>query len=167
MSATTSSAAITAQQRRRAQLIKQRRADAMDIVEFHALLSAGANFIPVPILDSAAVSAVQMRMLRELARYYRQPFEVSSARVLVASLGIGAVHAAASHTTLAQQFKLLVGSVPVIGGFLRFGAWPGLLAGYTFLLGRTCVDHYEAGKGPQDIKDSLWGRLPLNPTVGL
>jgi uncharacterized protein (DUF697 family) len=117
----------------------------MDIVHIHVLGSVGANFLPIPIVNSAAMAGLQFAMLRELARYYRKPFDASSARVLISSLSIGVVDFAVAHTQVAVQFKALVTAVPVIGGLLRHGAWPGILAGYTYFLGRSCVQHYEDG----------------------
>ncbi|MDC0976722.1 DUF697 domain-containing protein, partial [bacterium] len=127
----------------------------MEIVHCHAVCSAAANFIPVPVLDSVVVSGVQMAMMRELARYYRKPFDVGSSRVLVASLGVGFVHFGASRTAVAQEIARQVASIPAIGGLLRWGAWPGVLGAYTYLLGRNCVDHLELGGDFKDMSDSV------------
>ncbi|MCF3650827.1 YcjF family protein [Synoicihabitans lomoniglobus] len=161
------SPAHAARQRRWEALEQQRRGKAMDIVHAHVLGSVGANLIPIPVVNSAAIAGLQVTMLRELARYYGKPFDASSARVLVSSLTIGVVDFAVTHTAIAMQFKTLVASIPVVGGLLRHGAWPGVLAGYTYVLGRSCVEHYEAGGDFTKFSQTTWARMPLNPMVGL
>ncbi len=157
----------TRRERRNAALRRRRRREAMGIVHCHATCSAAANFIPIPILDSVVVAGVQMAMLRELARYYRKPFDAGTSRVLISSFGAGFVHFGASRTSVAQQLASQVASIPVIGGFLRWGAWSGVLGAYTYLLGRNCVDHIELGGDFKNMSDSAWARMPLNPMVGL
>ncbi len=159
--------AYTRREQRQSALRRQRRSEAMEIVQCHAVFSAAANFIPVPVLDSLVVAGVQLQMMQELARYYRKPFDPVSARSLIASAGIGVVHYGIGRSTLVQQLAASVGAVPVIGGMLRWGTWPGVLGAYTFLLGRSCVDHFEDGRDFRDFSRSLWARLPLNPMVGV
>lgn len=158
--------AATQRQRRNAALRRRRRREAMEIVNGHAVMSAAANFVPIPVLDSVVVAGVQMQMLRELSRYYRKPFDVGSARNLISSLGAGLVHYGLGQTSVAQGLAMTIASLPVVGGFLRWGTLPGLLGVYTFVLGRSCVDHFEAG-GSNVLPDSIWARMPLNPMSGV
>ena len=98
--------AATQRQRRNAALRRQRRREAMEIVQCHAVMSAAANFVPIPVLDSVVVAGVQMQMLRELSRYYQKPFDVGSARNLISSLGAGLVHYGLGQTSVAQGLAL-------------------------------------------------------------
>ncbi len=139
----------------------------MEIVRCHAVLSAAANFVPIPVLDGVVVAGVQMQMMRELSRYYRRPFDSSSARALIASVGVGALHFGVGRTALAQQLGIAVAAVPVIGGVLRWGTWPGVLGTYTYLLGQSCVEHFEEDKDFGEFSKSILARMPLNPLVGV
>ena len=137
----------------------------MEIVHCHAVFSAAADFIPVPVLDSVVVAGVQFQMMKELARYYRKPFDGGAARSLIGSVGAGVVHYTVARITLVQRLSLAVGAVPVVGGMLRWGTWPGILGAYTYLLGRSCVDHFEEGRDFKEFSSSIWGHMPLNPMV--
>ncbi|MCB0572184.1 MAG: DUF697 domain-containing protein, partial [Phaeodactylibacter sp.] len=43
---------------------------AQEIVKNHVLISMGAGLVPIPILDIAAVTAVQLDMVKNLAQLY-------------------------------------------------------------------------------------------------
>ena len=69
-----------------------RQEQAMAIVKGSMGWSCGAGLIPMPLLDMAAIAAVQVRMLQKLAAFYDIPFKKNVAKSLVASLlgGTGA-----------------------------------------------------------------------------
>jgi uncharacterized protein (DUF697 family) len=56
------------------------------VIKKHMLLAMAGGAIPVPILDLAAVTAVQLDMLKGLAQVYDVPFDAGSARAFVTSL---------------------------------------------------------------------------------
>ena len=45
-----------------------------EVIKNHVLISMGAGLVPIPILDIAAVTAVQIDMLKQLARVYDVSF---------------------------------------------------------------------------------------------
>ena len=53
----------------------RRRRQAIAIVERYANYSALGGFIPVPIANVASITAVMMRMVRELNKLYGEPVE--------------------------------------------------------------------------------------------
>ena len=74
---------------------------------------------------------------------------------------------ALGRTAFAQQLGVAVAAVPVIGGLLRWGTWPGVLGAYTYLLGQSCVEHFEENKDLRAFSKSILARMPLNPLVGV
>jgi len=129
-----------------------RRTVAMDIVEVHTAICVGANFIPVPIVDSLAVSAVQLKMIAALARHYRADFNVERGRAMLAAVAIGVAQEAVRRTSYAAAVRTWIVQIPLIGIPLRKLGWPAILAAYTYYLGKTYVDHFESGGQFADFK---------------
>jgi uncharacterized protein (DUF697 family) len=84
--------------------------DAEAIVRRHVGYSMLGGAIPVPLLDLAAVTAVQLDMLKQLAKAYRVPFDSASARAFVTS-----VTSALAGNLLARLGASLIKFVPGIG----------------------------------------------------
>jgi uncharacterized protein (DUF697 family) len=83
--------------------VAKRRRRARQIVERHANLSAIGGFIPVPVVNIAGITAVIVRMVRQLCRHYGVPFEGHRARAIVIALMGGTMPtgmATAATTTL-------------------------------------------------------------------
>jgi uncharacterized protein (DUF697 family) len=129
-----------------------RRTAAMDIVEIHTALCVGANFIPIPVVDSLAVSAVQLKMIAALARYYGADFNVERGRAMLAAIAIGVAQEAVRRTSHAAAVRAWIVQIPLIGIPLRKLGWPAILAAYTYYLGKSYVDHFESGGQFADFK---------------
>jgi len=56
------------------------------IVKNHIVWSMGAGFIPVPIADLFAVTAIQLDMIRQLSRLYDVDFKETSGKAIITSL---------------------------------------------------------------------------------
>lgn len=107
----------------------------------HVYLAIGLGFMPLPMVDIIALTAVQVDMVEELSRYYGVPFAPDRTRAIVAGLiaGLGSVAVAA---TLARSFFKLV---PVLGLFVGAVGIPALGGALTQALGNVFVAHYESG----------------------
>lgn len=115
------------------------------IVRRNVLWSLGAGAIPVPFVDVLAVSAVQVKMLKQLSDLYGQPFSESIAKKLVVSLltglggvGLGVAFGAAIGGSLA---KLL----PAVGTTLGVLSVPLFAGAFTHATGRVFTMHFESG----------------------
>ena len=75
------------------------------------LWASGGGLIPVPLLDMVAITAVEVKMLKELSALYELPFKEHQVKSILASLlaGVGAPALGAAVT--ASLFK----SVPILG----------------------------------------------------
>lgn len=115
---------------------------AMDIVRKHVLIAMGAGLVPVPVVDIVAITALQMKMLKDLAEFYEVKLagtQVTYSMIGSATAGIGAP--VAITPLLTSLLKVIPGfgtaagvtSMPIVGG------------ASTYALGKVFVGHFEAG----------------------
>ena len=62
------------------------------IIRNHMLWSMGAGFIPVPIADFFAVSAVQLDMIRQLCNVYNIDFKQTQGKAVITALTLSLIH---------------------------------------------------------------------------
>ena len=130
------------------------------VIRSHVMYSMASGAIPVAIADLAAVSAVQLDMVRALCEVYGADFSVKRGKALVTSITTAALArgAAASVVKLVPFAGTLVGSVAgsIMAGASSFGLGQAfkthLSAGGTFLdldverLKRIYREQFEKGK---------------------
>lgn len=104
-----------------------------------AMLAAS---IPVPGVDVAAVTAVQIALVRRLARRYDVPYDALRGRAAVLSL-VGA--------SLARVGASAVKGLPGAGWLLGSAAQAVLSGGSTWALGRVYREHFEACGSLDDV----------------
>jgi uncharacterized protein (DUF697 family) len=86
------------------------------IIEDHTVYAAAAGAIPVPLADVAAVAAIQIDLVRALAKVYEVPFDIATGKAVVASLtGASAARLGAS------ALKALPGVGSIGGGIAQSG----------------------------------------------
>ena len=117
-----------------------RRNEANDIVTKYIKWSAGAGIIPIPFLDSLAVSAVQFKMLKSLADLYDLEFKGELVKTLMASL-LGGL----SSRAIASGARQAVKAIPGIGSLLGMLAMPASSAALSYALGAVFIKHFELG----------------------
>ena len=98
--------------------------------------SMGAGMIPVPIADLFAVSAIQLDMIRSLAKVYEIDFKETEGKALITALtGSGLARLGAS------AIKLIPGVGSVLGGVTR-----AVLSGASsYAIGEVFKKHFETG----------------------
>ena len=100
-----------------------------------------AASMPLPALDIAAVTTIQIQMLRALARLYKVPIAETAGKALIASL-IGGL---STVVVGAGVFGSLIKMVPGVGTLLGPTAVPATAGAATYALGKVFVQHFEAG----------------------
>ncbi len=119
-----------------------RDAAAQAIVEKYLWWSVGAGMIPIPLVDFAAVTAVNLRMLRELSAVYGVDFSEDKAKAAIGSLTAGlATGVLGQSRTVASALK----TIPVVGQTVASVAASVIGAGTTYATGRVFVQHYASG----------------------
>ena len=115
---------------------EERRYRADDIIRNHLAVAASAALLPIPIADFAAVSAVQLNMLRQLASLYRVTFADVLGRNIIAALAGGGI---------ARVGASLIKAIPGVGTLIGEFTMPALSAASTYALGQVVASHF--GKG--------------------
>ena len=110
------------------------------VISKHVAVSIGAGFIPFPVADFAAITAVQIRMLYKLCKIYGVKFSKEAARSIISAL-IGASVPGVQSTLFASGLKMVPGIGTVAGMF----ATPTLAAATTYAVGAVFVQHLESG----------------------
>jgi uncharacterized protein (DUF697 family) len=117
---------------------------ASEVVDRFSLWSGAAGLIPVPLVDMAAVSGVQLMMLRRLSEIYDVPFSDNSGKSIIASLA-GSVLPASTATSGAMTIGSLVKGFPGIGSLVGALSMPVLSAGATYVIGKVFIQHFASG----------------------
>lgn len=113
-----------------------KREGAEAIVRNQVWWSVGAALVPIPLVDVAAVSAVQVSLIRRLCSHYNVPFDTHTTNALV--------HALAATATAAAGASV-VKAIPVAGTVVGGVALATLAGGATYAVGMVCLEHFEAG----------------------
>lgn len=101
--------------------------------------SVAAGLIPVPFVDTAAISGLQMKMIFDLCKVYDVPFK----KELVASILSSLVGGGA--TTFASQkvAEAVLAKVPYVGTVISSVTQPAIAYATTYAIGMTFVNHFE------------------------
>ena len=111
-------------------------AQANEIIKNHVGFSLGAALVPFPGADLLAVSAVQLNMLRQLAKLYNVRFlDALGKSVISALVGSGAARLGAS----------LVKAIPGVGTVIGELSMPALSGASTYALGHVVAHHFQNG----------------------
>jgi uncharacterized protein (DUF697 family) len=125
---------------RRNGVAQGRHAQALRVVSVYSAASATVGLIPVPFIDMAAISGIQLRMLYRLSGLYDLPFSLTMVKSLVGSLLGGVLPVNAAWGTAGS----LVKAVPGVGTYLGWATMPALAAATTYGIGRVFVEHFES-----------------------
>ena len=107
------------------------------VIRNHIAWSMGAGLIPIPIADIFAVSAIQLDMVKQLARTFDVDFRETEGKALIASL----VGSSIARVMAGGAAKIIPGLGSVIGG----GAMAILSGASTYALGEVFREHFETG----------------------
>ncbi len=117
------------------------KAEAQEIVNKYVPWSMGAGFVPVPLVDVAALTGVQLKMIAEISAAYGIKFSENRGKSILLSLLGGA-----GSTTLALgTLGSLVKSIPGLGTWLGAGTLPVIGGAATFAVGKVFIQHFESG----------------------
>lgn len=115
-------------------------AKANDIVRNRVYWSMGAGLVPIPIVDMAALLAIQLEMVSKLAKLYEQSFRRDIAKSAIVAL-LGSVIPTLAAGPMASLLKL----IPVIG-YTTGAVSMSLIGGAgTYAVGKVFTKHFESG----------------------
>jgi uncharacterized protein (DUF697 family) len=114
---------------------------ALKIVKNYMWFSMGAGLIPVPFVDLAAVSSIQLKMIAEISKVYDIPFSESRGKAIIGSLtGFILPHALAY-----GMVGSLIKAIPVVGALAGAPAMAVFCGAAAWALGNVFIQHFESG----------------------
>ena len=114
---------------------------ARHIVRRNVYWALGAGLVPVPVLDFVALTAVQVKLLKQLSDHYQVKFFDDKAKKIVGSLLASTGSLALAGMVGRSLFKL----VPVVGQLFGVVGVPLFAGALTQAIGNLFVMHYETG----------------------
>ncbi|MCB2198619.1 DUF697 domain-containing protein [bacterium] len=111
------------------------------IVKNYMWWSMGAGLIPVPLVDMAAVTGVQMKMVADISKEYDVKFSENRSRSIIISLLGSLVPNAFARGFVGSLLKALP-LVGTIAGTLSMSLFSGAA---TYAIGQVFVQHFELG----------------------
>jgi uncharacterized protein (DUF697 family) len=130
----------------------RQRTRALAIVERHANYSAVSGFIPVPIVNAAAIAAVIVRMVKALDELYGVPFEQSRAFGLAIGLTGGGLSARLATIATSTAASLVPGY-----NLIGLAVSSVTASAYTRTVGRMLINDFER-QAALDRKRAIWKR---------
>ena len=116
--------------------------------------SMGAGLIPIPFVDLATVSGVQLKMLYELSKIYGVPFERNRGKAVLSSLIGSVIPCTLSFGAAGSALK----AVPAIGALAGTPAMVLFSGASTWAVGKVFIQHFESGGtfldfNPDEVRD--------------
>ena len=105
-------------------------------IKYYCYWSFSAALIPVPVVDLAAMTAIQVKLVQELSELYDVPFSQGKAKKAVTILVAGM-----SSATFASLGKL----VPGLGYFGLVAPLSVINVSHTYAVGKIFAQHFQAG----------------------
>ena len=106
------------------------------IVKTHVLISMGAGLVPIPILDIAAVTAVQMDMVKQLTMLYNVDHPNNFDKSLITAL---------TGSIFARVGASFIKAIPVVGSVIGGLSMAIMSAASTYAVGQVFKRHFESG----------------------
>ncbi len=119
-----------------------KRAEAEKIVKNHVMWAMGGGLVPLPFLDLAAVTAVQLGMFKQLTELYGVDFDKASTSSLISAL---------TGSTFAKLGASVLKAIPGVGSILG-GLSMSLMSGAsTFAIGQVAIAQLSGAGGLMDM----------------
>jgi uncharacterized protein (DUF697 family) len=114
---------------------------ARNIIYKYMWFASGASFIPIPVLDMAAVAALQMKMVAELSKHYDIDFMENAGKTVVASLLGSIVPESVAKGTVVSFLKM----APVVGPLMGGVTMSAFAGASSYAIGMVFMKHFETG----------------------
>lgn len=119
---------------------------ANSVIRRNVIWSMGTGMIPVPVVDTSATLAVQIKMVSELSEIYGIPFRRSAASSAVAALLASLTGNMFGKSLIGTGlFSTVARSMPVVGHTLTMLTMPAFNGAATYALGKVFQQHFAAG----------------------
>ncbi len=103
--------------------------------------SAGIGLVPIPMVDLAGITTVQLLMVGDLAKHYEIPFSKQRGKAILASLLGSVVPNGLGYSVASAFFRYVPGLGPLLGAITL----PAFAAASTYAVGKVFIQHFESG----------------------
>lgn len=134
---------------------KETAKESMDrMIRYHVWASMGVGLVPLPVVDMVALTAIQLNMVRKIAKAYQIPFLKDKVKNVLGSLVGSAVPVAAGAPLAASVAKV----IPVIGWTAGALTMPVFAGASTYAVAKVFVQHFASGGtfltlDPEKVRD--------------
>jgi len=104
-----------------------------EIIKSHIIFSITAGAIPIPLIDIASVTAIQIDLLKQLAKFYSIEYDEHKGKSFASSL---------AGATFARIGASLIKAIPGVGTLLGLGSQAILSGASTYALGKIFDSHF-------------------------
>jgi uncharacterized protein (DUF697 family) len=111
-----------------------------DIIFNHLWFSAVPGFIPVPVLDIVAISAVQLDLVKQLCKHYKTDYDEQKGKAIVMALTGSAMARISGYSA-----RAVLKTVPMVGWVLGGAAMSLFAASSTYAIGQVFKEHLDTG----------------------
>ncbi len=123
------------------------------LLRYHVYGSMAVGLIPIPVADFAGLTAIQLNLLRTLAKKYNVPFFKDTVKNILSSLVGGALPTLASVPLAVSLTKF----VPAVGTVVGIVTMPIVAGATTYAIGRVFIQHFASGGtflnfDPEEVK---------------
>lgn len=115
-----------------------RRLEAEKIIRSHVLWAMGGGLIPIPLVDFAAVTAIQLEMLQQLASLYNVNYSQSSGKTFVSAL---------TGTTVARIGASMLKAIPGVGSLIGGASMSVMSGASTYAVGQVAINLFSTRGG--------------------
>ena len=116
------------------------------IIRRNMYWSMGAGVLPPVLIDTAALIAVQVKMLRELAILHDVPFKPEIVKSLVGSLLSGVAATGVGMGAVSSGLiRGIAYGIPLIGPLVGLATMPAFYAAFTYATGKVFQQHFASG----------------------
>jgi uncharacterized protein (DUF697 family) len=126
--------------------MNEKRYKADSIIKNHVMFATGAGAIPIPLLDFAGVTAVQLDMMKKLTNLYNDNYSENVGKAFIASV---------TSTSLARMGASLIKAIPGIGTVLGVVSMSIMSGASTYALGNVITHFLDKGIGLEDINEDM------------
>ncbi len=120
------------------------------IVNDYSLIAGAASVIPVPFVDYAAITAVQMKMVHSIGKIYGKSLTDHFVKSTIGSI-VGGSLATATGKGIGLR---IARSIPFVGGLASILVLPAMAAASTYALGKAFIIEFESGGHLMDLDAS-------------
>ncbi len=109
-------------------------------IKNYTMGAMAVGLVPVPMIDMAALSAIQLKMVHSISNYYNVPFSKNIAKSI-----IGSILGSSIAVTLAMPVSSFIKLVPILGQSSGTISTALIGSASTYAIGKIFVEHFESG----------------------